>query len=76
MFRRLVFGVVGLVGAAALMAVGCGSRDGFEDSGPGVFAEAGADTGSFSRDGVPARAPGRAARAISARRSTATATSS
>lgn len=58
MFRRLVFGVVGLMGAAALMAVGCGSRDGFEESGPGVFGEAGADSGSFSGNGVPGACTG------------------
>ena len=60
MARRLVYGVIGLVGIAALAAVGCGSskKSGFDDTPMTGFGEAGADTGAFGHDGVPGSCTG------------------
>lgn len=59
MTRRLVHGVLGLMGAAALAAAGCGSpKRGFDDTPITGFSEAGADTGAFGHDGVPGSCTG------------------
>src|SRR4051794_29116591 len=58
MVRRLVCGVVGLVVAATFTAVGCGSRQGFDEPAAGTFAEGGADTGTFDPTKVPGACTG------------------
>jgi hypothetical protein len=58
MVRRLVFGVIGVMSAVAFSAVGCGSRDGFDEPGGGAFAEGGADSGAFNSDLPPGSCTG------------------